>query len=684
MAVRRRDGVLLLLALGLGLALRLVVWQWHERYPLGGDEVAYFDQALHWLQGKGYQELPLMRPPLYPVFLAVVFKLFDSQVQRVRLVQALLSTATIGAVWWLARSFVAADQRRERVDGLTGGAWVVPAVAALLAACNFTLVANATELLTETLFVGGLTVAFALLLGADRRNSLGWAACGGVIIGALALLRSVALPLVPLGVVWLLMRSRAWREWRWRLAAAFGLLALGVIVPWTVRNALRYHALILVDTTGAENLWLDNDPAGREAVKRQLYALGDDRAARQRLATQRGLQDLVAAPAQVLAKGWHEAQNLVALQYFDDLRTRPAIWVPPVEVWLRLLGGDGLWLLLMVGGSAGLWLHPDGRLRWLFVPWVAYIAVTNLLFHVELRYRLPLYPALLSYTAWSLCMLRGQWRRQPIRNLGAVVSSAALGLLLVLHRPYPQETVMLVRKHWALWRGDPATALQLDPTSALARVGLVRQGRGRDEQVVLHLLDAAIQVKPDHPYAHLLRGDILRHEGNAAGAVHEFSWETHSLEDLQRWSWNTFTSVAPERIDLGTADLGWIQGFYAQIKGEQGFRWTTGQALIKCPALSGPAHVQVRLRSGRATGTVATGVTVRLIDNTGRAQPVTVQVVKVGQDWQTFELPVVAPPSSATLQLLVSTFRPRDLNRVSDDNRALGVEVASVVWTAAP
>ncbi len=684
MTMRRREGTLLVVAVGLGLALRLVVWRWHERYPLGGDEAAYFNQALTWLQGKGYQELPLMRPPGYTVFLAVVFKLFDSQVQRVRLVQALLSTATIGAVWWLAQYFRTANQSGEQADGhrQSGVAWAVAAVAALLAACNFTLAVNATELLTETLFVGGLTVALALLLGADRRNSIGWAATAGVIVGALVLLRSVALPLVPLGIVWLLVRHRAWRQWRWRLAAAFGLLSLLVILPWTVRNALRYHALIVVDTTGAENLWLDNDPAGREAVKRQLYALGDNRSARQRLATQQGLQAILKAPDQLLAKGWREAQNLVALEYFDDLRTRPAIWVPPVEVWLRLLGGDGLWLLLMISGSVGVWLHPDRRLRWLLGPWVAYILVTNLLFHVELRYRLPLYPVLLPYTAWSLCMLRGHRMHQPARSLGAVVSIATLGLLLMLHRPYPQETVMLVRKHWALWRGDAATALQLDPTSALARVALAQQTRGRSEQTALALLDAAIRVKPDHPYAHLLRGDILRKVYNSASALYEFTWETHSLEDLQRWSWQNFTTPAPQRIELGNDDLGWIQGFYARAAGEQGFRWTTGQALLKCPALSGPAHLQLRVRSDRDAYSSPISLAIRLFDMTGRVQPVTLGVVMVGGGWQIVDLPVSSVPAAAVLQLSSPTFRPRDANRASNDNRALGVEVATVAWTA--
>ena len=243
------------------LALRLQVWRWHRLYPLGGDEREYFDQALTWLQGNGYRDLPLMRPPLYPAFLAGVFQLFDSQVQRVRLVQAVVSTATVYLQWLLAR--LALDPP---------GRGVAPLMAAALTGLSFTLAANATELLTETTFLFGLTLVFCLLLAAGRasapRGSL--AALGGVAVAVLTLLRSVALPLLPLGCFWLAFVA-AHRRGLWsrpsRGASTAGLLFLAAgaltIAPWTIRNYFAYGRPIIVDTTGAENLWLDNDPAGR-------------------------------------------------------------------------------------------------------------------------------------------------------------------------------------------------------------------------------------------------------------------------------------------------------------------------------------------------------------------------------------------------------------------------------------
>lgn len=347
-----RNMVILVLTTMLALALRLLVWRWHELYPLSGDENEYFNQALTLLRDHRYVELQLMRPPLYTVFLAATMYVFDSLVQRLRLVQEIISALTVLPMYALAAQLFG-DRR-------------VALVAALLVALNYTLAAHATELLSETLFVFGLTVFFWLLLCATtdqrpmangqrpttnarpsaERTRYRMFALAGLTLGALMLVRSVALPLLPLGILWI-----AQQAYRNRRQARFGsrFLVLGsiftlafclVVLPWTFRNYVTYGAPILVDTTGAENLWLDNNPAGvtpndplgREAAKRQLYALGDDRAARQRLATANGIEQISAHPGWFAVKMWGETQKLFGLEYFDDLRERRAIWVPLGEV----------------------------------------------------------------------------------------------------------------------------------------------------------------------------------------------------------------------------------------------------------------------------------------------------------------------------------------------------------------
>ena len=671
----------------LGLALRLLVWRWHEFYPLGGDETEYFNQALSWLQGKGYNELQFMRPPLYTVFLAVVFQLFDSQVQRVRLVQALVSTGTIGLIWLWSRELWFNSERRDRI-ALT---------AAALAALSYTFAANATELLTETLFVAGLSLAFWLILVTARLRSWRWALAAGVVVGLLSLLRSVGLPLVPLAALWLLLQNREQRTENRKLISRsallcslfFALCSFLVIAPWTLRNYLRYDTPIIVDTTGAENLWLDNDPAGREAVKRQLYALGDDRGTRQQLGMARGLAVVTADPGRFLAKAWGEAKKFVALEYFDDLRSRPEIWVPPLEVWLRLLLGDGLWLLLLFGGIAGLWLSPNGMTKLLILPWALYVFLTGLLFHVELRYRLPIYPALLPYAAW-LVAAGWDWRRswRGWRAAGALATAAAALALVLLHRSYLGEGTMLARKHLHLWQAaqareqgdlDQATqqgqaALMLDPDSALARVQLGLAASPDQAQRWWH---AAIDVLPAHPYAHLLLGNWLRAQGDLVAARRELAFEANSLEDLQRWSLRTFDRAAEKRVDVGDGlDLGLIGGFYLAQEGDDA-RWTRERAAVHRLALD--SFIHLRLASPRPPAADPAIVQVAL-------DGVTLDSIEVGGDWQTFTLAV---PESlqgrvATLTLATTTFRPRAYDRASPDNRELGVQVDWIATTGTP
>jgi 4-amino-4-deoxy-L-arabinose transferase-like glycosyltransferase len=143
-----------------------------------------------------------MRPPLYPVFLAGSIVLVDSLVQNLRLVQAVISAATIPFVYLLALEVA------WGVGRLGPASRRVALAAALLAALSYTLAANAAELLTETVFLFGLTVALWLIVRAGRTGSWRTAALAGLGLGALCLVRSVALPLVPLGAVWLLISAK--------------------------------------------------------------------------------------------------------------------------------------------------------------------------------------------------------------------------------------------------------------------------------------------------------------------------------------------------------------------------------------------------------------------------------------------------------------------------------------------
>jgi 4-amino-4-deoxy-L-arabinose transferase-like glycosyltransferase len=143
----------------------------------------------------------------------------------------------------------------------TAGATAGIAAAAVVAAMP-NLVFHSAVALSETLFIA-LVLAFALVLagapwestGPGRRRLL----VAGALLGAAALVRPVALPVLPLLVlVWRsasLPTRRAIRD-----IAAVAVAAVVVILPWTIRNAVRMDAFVPISTNTGDNLCMSRQP----------------------------------------------------------------------------------------------------------------------------------------------------------------------------------------------------------------------------------------------------------------------------------------------------------------------------------------------------------------------------------------------------------------------------------------
>ena len=272
-------------------------------------------------------------------------------------------------------------------------------------------------------------------------------------------------------------------------------------------------------------------------------------------------------------------------------------------------------------------------------------------------------------------------------RLSAIVPVVCITLTL-LHMNYPALAWRLGWKHWDLGRAeaalnqhDPATARQAalaalarDDSSALARVALARTDLLAGDQVAAaSQLDAAVRALPAHPYAHLLRGDLLRRQGHLDSARADLAYETSSREDLQSWAWTRFASDPPTGLALGDGlDLGFIRGFHSLRAGEGGFRWTTGDAEVRLTLPPGATTVRLHAASGRPDGS-ATELSVTL---DGRDAGTI--LISADSGVYVLALPVRPPNTHVVVGLRSSTFTPRDYDKASPDGRTLGVKLEEV------
>jgi 4-amino-4-deoxy-L-arabinose transferase-like glycosyltransferase len=180
-------------------------------------------------------------PPGYPVFIAaVVWTVWHTPipdgdlVRAVEYVQALLGVLSILLAFALARRLF-----NERVA----------LVAATIMALYPNLITTTATLQLETVFItlslATLLVLLPVATGADR--SVARLVAAGAMIGVVALVRPTIGLLLLAFLVTRLLARRPWRETLVAFAVLTGAMVL-IVLPWTVRNAVRLHAFVPIST----------------------------------------------------------------------------------------------------------------------------------------------------------------------------------------------------------------------------------------------------------------------------------------------------------------------------------------------------------------------------------------------------------------------------------------------------
>lgn len=252
------------------------------------DQYIYEWSASVLAQGRGYIDesgnSTNYWPVGYPALLGAWYALFGAY----RPIAFLLHLG----LWLVA--VVGMDRLGRELFGSVAGR-----CAALLIAVHPTFVLHTTLFASETPFLAGLPWALLALLRLAREPSRfrRFAPEAGLWIALLSYVRPTALLLLVCPLAFGLIRRVSWTRALLH-TAAMGALAIALLAPWGVRNALQFGKFSVTSYNGGANLWMGNS----EGSDGSYRPLPDEIAAlplvaRDELLKQRALAFIAAEPA---------------------------------------------------------------------------------------------------------------------------------------------------------------------------------------------------------------------------------------------------------------------------------------------------------------------------------------------------------------------------------------------------
>ena len=410
-----------------------------KRYALiEGDSLIYGEIAKNWLQAGifGLSECgeivpTLIRLPGYPMFLAVMFRLFGMEhYSAVLRAQVVIDLATCFLIAEIARRAI--SERAAKV------AFVLAMI------CPFTATYCAAPL-TETISIFATAIALlAIVCALDESYAWRYWGLAGIAATTAILLRpdgGVLLAAILSYVAWLAFRrsSPGDRKWLFSGATVLCVIALALLVPWTLRNWRVFHLFQPLSPRYANapgefvpvgfNRWMRTwcvefisttnvywkvsaDTAGEEVD----FADIPDRAfdnTEQKRATQEVIHDY--NQSRMLTPELDQRFAQFALERIQHSRLRYYLWIPFLRV-------------------ADMWLRPRTEMLNLDLDWWNFNDVSESLMSLGL--------ALLNafYVFWAAVLLA---KRAKVRFLGLFVIFIVLRSLTLatLENPEPRYTL---------------------------------------------------------------------------------------------------------------------------------------------------------------------------------------------------------------------------------------------------
>ena len=378
-----------------------------EKFLFVGDQFEYFMRASALVKGKGYHHYSTFRPPLYPLFLALIFYLFRS-IFAAKLIQILLSTFNVFILYLMSKRIF--DEK-------------VGLISALIFSLYPNLIFFSHTLWTETLFVFLLvsSIYFLIEFRYTQRNLL--LLLSGLTWGLASLTRSLLFYFLPIIFLWFMIFEKGRHKEKIIHFSLFAIITLITIAPWTYRNYLVYRSLLPISTTGGWIFRIGNNPKSvfvpKDDCKDWSFADGKkpfwfsrEEVIEERHMYKRGLNFIINNNLLFLKKSLWEGRHFYTLDSFAIRHLRNG-WYGKVPLsMIRALTTIIIvsYILVILMGTIGFIYSKNDDNKWLFIILIfIYTLIHSLAFSMS-RYRLPLIPFVIIYSSYSFAHLHKIWK----------------------------------------------------------------------------------------------------------------------------------------------------------------------------------------------------------------------------------------------------------------------------------
>ncbi len=372
----------------------------YDRVPVAVDNWAAIAQSL--VEGHGYavrsnltgEMIPVAyRPPLYPLFLAGVFRVAGVS-EHAGLLAGLaldgLVAVVILLVGWLA----------------SGRIWT-GILAGLFYTFHFPEWNDVVRLLGTPIYTLLVGVLLLVLWGTLVRPSARRFAATGLVTGLIGLARPTGPFILLVVLAWLWFAIPVSRGQRLRWLGGTLLCFLLVLSPWVVRNYAVFGKLVLSDTNGGINLYLSTlgatpyQPRSVYPAELQARLANVNEFEADRIQREEAIRNILADPASYARLC---AKRLI--MFFFRLRSPESDWIPTPK---SVLMGGPFYLLAFLG-----WWRTKGRQR-TFATFLALFVLYTALLHVPImaqpRLFFPVLPCLAPLAAMGVQVLLRFFRR---------------------------------------------------------------------------------------------------------------------------------------------------------------------------------------------------------------------------------------------------------------------------------